>query len=152
VYPCKMTQKAKYFRRVLMAVLLVLVWLHSHWAVALALTVLFIWHEFSNYIDDLLFNELFLYASEYWRARMCPDEAAARLAVAKHIYGIVSKERFKAMKAYNDLLKLYEASINLQPDVVPTAVKEAKECSAMAEEKASRAYDNLRLSGGDNGR
>ena len=135
-----------------MAVLLALVCQHSHWTVALALTALFVWHEFSNYIDDLLFNDLFLYSSEYWRARMCPDEAATRLALAKHIYGIASKERFEALKAYNDSLKLHEASTNSQPDAIPTAVKEAKECSAMAEEKASRAYENLQLSGGDNGR
>jgi hypothetical protein len=147
-----MTQKAKYFRWILMAVILVLVWLHSHWAVALALTVLFFWHELSGYLDGLMFTDLFLYSSEYWRAGMCRDEAATRLALAKHIYGIASKERFKALKAYNDSLKLYEASINSQPDAIPTAVKEAKECSAMAEEKASRAYENLRLSGGDNGR
>ena len=83
---------------------------------------------------------------------MCPDEAATRLTLAKYIYDIASKERFKVLKAYNDSLKLYEASINLQPDVIPTAVKEAKECATMAEEKVNRAHENLKAAGGDNGR
>jgi hypothetical protein len=74
-----------------MAVLLVLVWQHSHWAVALALTVLFVWHEASIYLDELAFSDLFLYSSEYWRARMCPDEATTRLALAKHIYDTAAK-------------------------------------------------------------
>ena len=80
---------------------------------------------------------------------MCPDEAAARLVMAKRLHDIVVKERLKALKEYNDAVELYAASIKRQPDAVPTKVKEAKECLTIAYEKASRAYENLKAAGGE---
>jgi hypothetical protein len=144
-----MIKKAKYFRWILMAVLLVLVWQHSHWAVALALTVLFVWHEASIYLDELAFSDLFLYSSEYWRARMCPDEATTRLALAKHIYDTASKERFKAVQEYNSVFDLYAASRKRQPDLPISAVDKAQELVEIAYAKADRAYENLKAAGGE---
>jgi hypothetical protein len=144
-----MGKMARYIRWSLAAILLVLVWQHSHWAIALALTILFVESEFTNYLASLAFNDLFLYSSEFWRARMCPDEAAARLVMAKSLSNIAAKERLKALKAYTDAVDLYAASIKLRPDLPIPAVDKAKESLAIAYEKASRAYENLKAAGGE---
>ena len=140
---------ARYIRWSLAAILLVLVWQHSHWAIALALTALFVEGELMKHLTTLVFDDLFLYSFEFWRVRLCPSEAAARLVIAKRLYQISSKERFEALGAYNDSVKLYAASIKSRPDAVPTAVQKAKDCWEIAEEKVNRAYENLKAAGGE---
>jgi len=102
---------ARYIRWSLAAILLVLVWQHSHWAIALSLTALFVEGELMNHLTILALNDLFLYSSEFWRVRLCPSEAGGRLVIAKRLYQIASKERLKALKNYNDAVGLCAASL-----------------------------------------
>jgi len=144
-----MKTRGQYFVWVLVAVLLWSAWHHSHWSVALALTVLFVWHVVSRHIDSLAFSDLFLYSSEYWKATLLPDEASIRLEMAKTFYDEAKKERLKVMEKYNDTASTYAASIKSRPDLPIPALDKAKESLAIAEEKVKLTYENLKSAGGE---
>ena len=144
-----MSKLREYIRWTLVIILLGYVWRHSYWAVALALTILFVWQEFTGHLTTHVLDDLILYVPEYWRARMPSEEAAIRVAWAQRIYDIARKEQFRTLEKYNDTVKLYEASLKLRPDDIPAAVEEARESLAMAEEKAGRTYENLQAAAGE---
>ncbi len=141
--------RSQYFVWILVATLLWVVWHHAHWSVALALAVLFVWHGFRSRLINIIVDDIFLYLSEYWRVRMCPEEAVTRITFAKHIYNGVNKERLEALEKYNKTVRLYSASIKRRPDDPIPAIEDAKECLVIAGEKLSRAYDNLKAAGGE---
>jgi hypothetical protein len=144
-----MKTQSQYFIWILVAVLLWFAWHHSHWSVALALTVLFVWHLVSRHVDSLAFSDLFLYSSEYWKATLLPDEAAIRLEMAKRFYDEARKERLKVVKKYNDTASTYAASIKNRPDLPISALDKVKGSLAIAEERVKRAYENLEAAGGE---
>jgi hypothetical protein len=67
--------------------------------------------------------------------------------MAKRFHDEAKMERLKVVKKYKDTASTYAASI--KKGIPVSALDEVKKSVAIAEERVSRAYENLKAAGGE---